>query len=82
VIIRVTDGGNALKSDEQYRGRAREMYQEEGRVEVDAEARVSASNDGAYVQAWVWVPSEELGPSTAPNQPRLRSPAGSVARSR
>jgi hypothetical protein len=50
-----------MNSNEKFRDRAKELYNEEGRVEVDEDARVSTSNGGAYVQAWVWVPSEEMG---------------------
>ena len=38
---------------------AREKHaSDEGDVEVDEEAVVSIGNDGAYVQAWTWVPKE------------------------
>lgn len=30
-------------------------------TEVDASARLSASDDGAFVSAWVWVPASEVG---------------------
>lgn len=44
-----------------FRERAKEMYEDEGTLEVDEGAKVSISEDqsgptGAYVQAWVWVP--------------------------
>ena len=49
-----------MKSDEWFRIRAKELYHDEGEIEVDDNALVSAGDgDGAYVQAWVWVPSEE-----------------------
>ena len=35
--------------------KAREHYNREGEVEIDSEPPVSASEEGAYVQAWVWV---------------------------
>lgn len=38
-----------------YLRRANEMYTDEGRVEIDDTATVSISENGAYVQAWVWV---------------------------
>jgi hypothetical protein len=41
-----------MKSGENFRTRARELYHEEGQIEVDADARV-------YVEAWVWVPLEK-----------------------
>jgi hypothetical protein len=46
-----------MKSDEWFRAQAKELYGEEGQIEVDGNARVSGgNNDGAYVEAWVWVP--------------------------
>jgi len=45
---------------EWYRTRAKELYHQEGEIEVDPDARVSiGGSDGAYVQAWVWVPRSE-----------------------
>jgi hypothetical protein len=32
-----------------------EEYAKDGEIEVDEDAVVSESDDGAYVQAWVWV---------------------------
>jgi hypothetical protein len=53
-------GGKFMKNDEWFRSRARELYHEDGEIEVDSNALVSAGDDdGAYVQAWVWVPLEE-----------------------
>lgn len=47
-----------MKSEEWFRRRAKEIYHEEGEIEVDATAQVSAGSDeGAYVEAWVWVPA-------------------------
>lgn len=49
-----------MKSDEWFRSRAKELYHEEGQIEVDGTARVSAGDDqGAYVEAWVWVTLKE-----------------------
>ena len=49
-----------MKSDEWFRTRAKELYCEEGQIEVDDNARVSiGDDDGAYVEAWVWVPLKE-----------------------
>jgi hypothetical protein len=45
--------------DERFRNRARELYHEEGQIEVDADACVSVADGGAYVAAWVWVPLEK-----------------------
>lgn len=57
-------------TDEEYRSRARKQYARDGEIEIDMGATVSrahdhppeqsagcrnADEDGAYVQAWVWV---------------------------
>ncbi len=62
-----------MKNDEWFRNRAKELYHEEGEIEVDNDARVSSGDDdGAYVAAWVWVPSvkekpsHRLGPNSDP----------------
>ncbi len=36
-------------------GAARDQYQDEGSVEIDDNAIISDSDEGAYVMAWVWV---------------------------
>lgn len=41
-----------------YRKAAKSQYHSEGQVEIDDDALVSESEEGAYVQAWVWVPKE------------------------
>jgi hypothetical protein len=38
-----------------YRERAIETYAEGGSIEIDSDALVSIGEDGAYVQAWVFV---------------------------
>jgi hypothetical protein len=42
---------------------ARELYQKDGEIEIDPDARESRGEGneerGAYVQAWVWVPDKE-----------------------
>jgi len=42
---------------------ARSLYQSEGEIEIDDNARVSRAegnpDNGAFVQAWVWVSDEE-----------------------
>ena len=49
-----------MKSDKWFRARANEMYCRDGEIEVDSNARVSRGDDeGAYVEAWVWVPFRE-----------------------
>ena len=51
----VTVDSNAER-DADYVTRAREKYESEGEVEIDEEATISWGDDnGAYVQAWVWV---------------------------
>jgi hypothetical protein len=45
-------------TDEQYRVKAKEEYGEDGSIEFDEDAVVSPSEEGAYVQAWVWVSKE------------------------
>jgi hypothetical protein len=48
------------KSDDWYRDGARELYCEDGEFEVDSNGRISRGDDqGAYVEAWVWVPDDE-----------------------
>lgn len=48
-----------MKNDEWFRARAIELYHEDGEIEIDENARVSAGgDDGAYVEAWVWVPGK------------------------
>ena len=49
-----------MKSDNWFRTHARELYHEDGSIEVDINARISRGDDeGAYVEAWVWVPLKE-----------------------
>ena len=63
----MTESGGAVKigvpmeSHEWFRQRAKQLYHEEGEVEIDDNARVSVGGkEGAYVEAWVWVPSSVL----------------------
>ena len=46
-------------TDEQYRAKAKEKYEDEGTIEIDESALVSTGDCGAYVQAWVWVYDEK-----------------------
>ena len=49
-----------MKSDKWLRTRANELYHRDGIIEVDGNARISRGDDeGAYVEAWVWVPFKE-----------------------
>jgi len=45
-----------------YRAAASRIHAEEGTLEIDEGARVSRSPDdeGAYVQAWVWVYDDDI----------------------
>ena len=40
---------------------AREMYEDEGRIEIDSDASASVADEGCYVEAWVWVSNERVG---------------------
>jgi len=42
-------------SDEAVRAKAKAAWHDEGVIEIDDTAVVSRSDDGWYVQAWVWV---------------------------
>jgi hypothetical protein len=41
------------------REKAKRLHEKEGEIEIDEDATVSRSKDGAYVAAWVWVPHKE-----------------------
>ena len=44
------------EQEQKYFDRAKTVWQKEGEVEIDDNAVVSVSDDdGAYVEAWVWV---------------------------
>ncbi|HWZ31078.1 MAG TPA: hypothetical protein VNX18_07090 [Bryobacteraceae bacterium] len=46
-----------MKSDKWFRALAKELYHEDGQIEVDDNACVSRGDEeGAYVEAWLWVP--------------------------
>lgn len=48
-------------TDAHYRAAAIVIYAEEGKIEIDEDAEVSRGDDpGAYVQAWLWVPSSKV----------------------
>lgn len=52
------------KTDEQFREAAKKLHHKEGTLEIDDEAEVSrGDDDGAYVQAWVWVASSDTEPN-------------------
>ena len=49
-----------MKSDKWFCTRAKELYHRDGQIEVNGNARISRGDDeGAYVEAWVWVPLKE-----------------------
>jgi len=60
-ILVKTDGLPPEKA-ELVRGAAREMYGEDGELEIDSNAQLSCGggDQGCYVQAWVWVPYEDV----------------------
>ncbi len=49
-----------MNNFEWFRAQAKALYHEDGEIEVDRDARVSiGDDDGAYVEAWVWVPLKQ-----------------------
>lgn len=50
-IVSATDS----LDDVAYRDAACEEWHRDGEIEIDADAIVSASDEGAYVASWVWV---------------------------
>ena len=40
---------------------AEEMHAKDGQLEIDSDASVSLTEDGCYVEAWVWVSNEDAG---------------------
>jgi hypothetical protein len=53
----------SLHDADWYRGRAQDLYHDDGVLEIDGDAEVSlndlADDDGAYVQAWIWVSDDD-----------------------
>ena len=49
-----------------YRKTAKKVYEEDGCIEIDDDAEVSSSEDGAYIAAWVWIGKEEIDESSDP----------------
>lgn len=57
-----------MPTEAEYRAKAQELYTDDGTLEVDDNAVVSVNEDklidgmdnGAYVQAWVWVSDVEF----------------------
>lgn len=51
----------AWLEEDRYRIAAEDLFHREGQCEIDEGAKVSLGDDeGAYVQAWVWVPASAL----------------------
>lgn len=48
-----------VSGERSYVDRAHHEWHRDGEVEIDQEAIVSESEEGAYVQAWVWVSRPE-----------------------
>ncbi len=49
------------RDEDRYRTAAEEFFHKDGECEIDEGAKVSLGDDeGAYVQAWVWVPASCL----------------------
>ena len=46
-------------TDKEYIELAINSYASDGEIEFDSEPLVSPSDEGAYVQAWVWVSNPE-----------------------
>ncbi len=47
-------------TNERFRQLAKDLYQKNGRIEIDDNAIVSrGAVEGVYVQAWVWVGAED-----------------------
>jgi len=72
-----------MKSERWIRARAKSLYQSDGSIEIDENARVSRGGEtGAYVEAWVWVPMEpdsalQRRPSRKPGDANSRLPGRS-----
>lgn len=51
-----------------YRDAAHRIWHDDGRIEIDDFAEISRGSDnGAYVQAWVWVYNSDLEPPAGPS---------------
>ena len=57
----LSSGAQMMKDEEdRYRSQAMEEYCGDD-LQIDKDAAVSSSEDGAWVAAWVWVQAEEEG---------------------
>jgi len=58
-----------MHTDKQYRDMARELYVEDGYIEIDDTAVISAPGDGGvgvYIQAWVYVANTDVAVESGP----------------
>ncbi len=67
-----SDLPNPLESP--YRAAAVARYSRPGQIEVDRFALVSAADNGAFVQGWLFVPQSEIGASGADALPPRKPP--------
>lgn len=50
-----------MPTDEQYREQARSEWSgPDGTFDVDDDAAVARTKGGAWVQAWIWIPLEDI----------------------
>jgi hypothetical protein len=73
----VTSSNSATNSEDEMKlptrkqiiAAARSQYQSEGEIEIDDTAKLSRAegnpDDGAFVQAWIWVSDEEASQEPA-----------------
>lgn len=47
-------------NENRYIKAARHMWHRDGEIEIDDWPLISPTDDGAYVQAWVWVYNDDL----------------------
>jgi hypothetical protein len=69
------DGRHPLESP--YRAAATARYGQPGQIEVDRFATVSLTDDGAYVQGWLFVPQSDVAAETQESA-SMRKPPQSV----
>jgi len=50
--------------DQWYIQQAREEYSDGGKIQIDSNAEVNVNEEGAYVQAWVWVGRKSHKPTS------------------
>lgn len=72
--IEEEEKGGPRPLDSRYRSAAMSKYVRPGEIEVDRFAPVSAAEDGAYVQAWLFVPESEVGSPTVDAIPARKPP--------